>query len=135
MTDAERRLYWDDGLGPEGRRLSWRELGPDGIAALHRMVAVGPGMPGEMFTPDTPWLRQDTTPRPVPVLDADGNPWQITAEGLQPGTHEGNSYCLEWLPVPHRPLGGFGRAEETGAAGRQGRPQSAQAETEPEAGA
>jgi len=135
MTDAGRRLYWDDGLGPDGRRLSWDELGPDGLAALRRIVAVRRGMPGEMFTPDTPWLRQDTTPRPVPDLDADGNPWQITAEGLHVGTHEGDGYCLEWLPVPHRPLGGFGRTEGRDTAGRQGRPQSARAETEPEAGA
>ena len=67
---------------------------------------IRPALPGEMYTPDT-WRRQDTTPRPVPELDSDGNPWQITREGLHCGTHNGDSYCLEWLPTPllpcHRP--------------------------------
>lgn len=74
---------------------------------------------GETYTPDTPWLDQDTTPRPIPEFDSDGNPWRISAEGLHIGTHNGESYCLEWLPVYRRPAGRCGQKEglEPPAAG------------------
>ncbi len=54
--------------------------------------------PPGYYVPDTPWINQDRTPRPVPELDSDGHPWQVTADGRHVGTHYGESYCLEWLP-------------------------------------
>jgi hypothetical protein len=85
------------------------ELNKDAVREIERFAAVRaeqdqiveerPGQPGELYTPNTPWLRQDDTPRQVPEHDADGGPWRITGQGRHVGSHNGEDYCLEWLPV------------------------------------
>jgi len=89
------------------------------VAQRNRIAEVRPAREGEMFTPDTPWRRQDTTPRAVPELDADGKPWQITGDGRHVGTHNGTPYCLEWLPVPFESAIRFGPEEGLNSRGRQ----------------
>jgi len=55
---------------------------------------------GGTYQPDPTWAPdQDLSPRPVPEADADGNEWRITGDGRHVGTHNGDTYCLEWLPV------------------------------------
>ncbi len=47
----------------------------------------------------------------MPELDADGHPWQITADGRHVGTNNGGEYCLEWLPVRRERQPDFGPQE------------------------
>src|SRR6266704_2423024 len=68
----------------------------------HRIVDTRPGRDGETYIPDTTNARQDPSPRPVPERDSSGQPWRITADGRHIGTHNGDDYCLEWLPIPER---------------------------------
>jgi hypothetical protein len=83
------------------RRLNAEQRELDVLEATLGPVIRSPatGSPsGATYTPDTPWIPQDTTPQPVPELDADGRPWQVTGDGRHVGTCHGETYCLEWLP-------------------------------------
>src|SRR5260370_2040899 len=71
--------------------------------ARHQIVEVRPAREGEMYSPDTPWRRHDNTPRPVPVLDADGNPSQISGAGPHPAPHNATPTSLNCLPPPLPP--------------------------------
>ena len=79
----------------------------------HRIVDTRPGRDGETYVPDTTNPRQDPSPRPVPELDASGQPWRITADGRHVGAHNGEDYCLEWLPVEDTPQAQHERGELT----------------------
>lgn len=68
-------------------------------AEQDQIVETRSGRAGETYIPNTPWRRQDNSPHPVPELDADGGPWRITGQGRHVGSHNGEDYCLEWLPT------------------------------------
>jgi hypothetical protein len=63
----------------------------------HRIVVIRPALPCEMYTPDTPWRRQDTTPSPVPELDSDATHGRSPRKGstaeLTTATHIASNGC------------------------------------------
>jgi hypothetical protein len=73
-------------------------------AKQDQIVETRPGRAGETYIPNTPWRRQDNSPHPVPELDSSGQPWRITGRGLHVGSHNGEDYCLEWLPTELLPV-------------------------------